>query len=88
MIYLSDIIKPIILYKQIIFVANNTDSNFKEKSDTFNSNKNLDNDDELEESDDGVSKDIEGEGRVSSHPPLTHLSPTLTIAKNYIQQRM
>ena len=44
----------------------------RKKSDAFNSKKYLDNDDELEESDDGVSKDIEGEGRVSSHPPLTH----------------
>jgi hypothetical protein len=34
----------------------------KEQSDAFNSNKYLDNDDELEESDDGVSRDIKGEG--------------------------
>jgi hypothetical protein len=56
----------------------------KEQSDAFNSNKYLDNDNELEESDDGVSKDIEGEGRVSSHPPLTHPSPALTAAISYI----
>ena len=69
-------------------IRDSINSNFKENSGVFNSNKYLDNDDELEESDDGVSKDIEGEGRVSSHPPLTHPSPTLTTARNYIQQRI
>ena len=42
----------------------------KENNDVFNSEKYLDNDDELEESDDGVSEDIEGEesGEISPAP--------------------
>ena len=58
----ANIIKPIISDKQIIPFAKNTNSNLKENSDVFNSEKYLDNDDELEESDDGVSRDIKGEG--------------------------
>ena len=63
-------IKPVISNKQIIPFAKNTDNNLKENNDVFNSEKYLDNDDELEESDDGVSEDIEGEesGEISPAP--------------------
>ena len=64
----ANIIKPIISDKQIIPFAKNTNSNLKENSDVFNSEKYLDNDDELEESDDGVSEDIEGEGSSEISP--------------------
>ena len=64
----ANMIKPIISDKQIIPFAKNTNSNSKENSDIFNSEKYLDNNDKSEKSDDGVSEDIEGEGSSEISP--------------------
>ncbi|MDE5085151.1 MAG: hypothetical protein O4859_29680, partial [Trichodesmium sp. St18_bin1] len=64
----ANMIKPIISDKQIIPFAKNTNSNSKENSDILNREKYLDNDDKSEESEDGVSEDIEGEGSSEISP--------------------